>query len=125
MNWFSSKKIPSAGTANVMSTNSMMKTVEPKSWLANPKKYIKVYSPFVTINLPNIDEIKDQSDDFLGIREADIVVMPYDQKIEIGAALALRKQVLTVKPVDFEHPLLHVFLNWDFVIRYIQKVAND
>jgi len=90
---------------------------------------LKIYAPTVqlrgVIDSKNTEIIKIKSDDFLGIRECNIAVLVADDLIEIGAALALHKRVITVGNVPFEHPLLKVFASWSLAIKYLQKMANS
>lgn len=86
---------------------------------------LKVYANYEgcvrLVDLP-IDLITSPSDDFLGIREANIVMVEWNNQIEIGAALALRKKVITVGTNDMKiHPLITVFPSWDMAYRYIRN----
>jgi hypothetical protein len=87
---------------------------------------LKVYSPDIRfLNYKNVELITIKSDDFLGIRECNIAVLAVDDLIEIGAALALHKQVVTAGSVNFKHPMLKVFPTWSLAESYIYKMANS
>lgn len=86
---------------------------------------LKLYAPSIQLQVPNTEIITIKSDDFLGIRECHIAVLRADYLIEIGAALALHKQVVTVGSVGFKHPLLKVFSSWSLAITYLEKMANS
>lgn len=86
---------------------------------------IKVYANYDNcvrlVDLP-IDLITTCSDDFLGIREANIVMIDWNHQLELGAALALRKKVITVGNADIKiHPLITVFPSWDMAYRYVRN----
>lgn len=87
---------------------------------------IKVYANYPEcvrlVDLP-IDLITIRSNDFLGIREAQIAMIDWTNQLEIGAALALRKKVITVGTNDMKiHPLIMVFLSWEMAYRYIRNL---
>lgn len=87
---------------------------------------LKIYSPNIQLqSIANAEIITIKSDDFLGIRESNIAVLRVDDLIEIGAALALHKQVVTVGSIPFKHPLLKVFPSWSIAITYLQKMSNS
>jgi hypothetical protein len=88
---------------------------------------IKVYANYDgcerLADLP-IDLITSYSDDFLGIREANITMINWNNQLEIGAALALRKKVITVGTSDMKiHPLIIVFPTWEMAYRYIRNAV--
>ena len=67
--------------------------------------------------LLNADIITTKSGDFLGIREASFCIIDWSNQLEIGAALALRKKVLTVAShVHLDNPNIVAFDSWDRVI---------
>ena len=88
---------------------------------------IKVYANYNDSDRLNdlpIDLITKRSDDFLGIREANITVIAWENQLEIGAALALRKNVITVGSGDMKiHPLLTILPSWEMVYWYIRNAA--
>jgi len=86
---------------------------------------LKLYAPAIQLQVSNVEIITIKNNDFLGIRECNIAVLTADDLIEIGAALALHKQVVTVGSVPFKHPLLKVFTSWSLAITYLQKMANS
>lgn len=87
---------------------------------------LRVYSPDIRfIEYKNVELIVLKSDDFLGIRECHIAVLAADNLIEIGAALALYKPVITVGNINFKHPLLKVFANWTHAESHIYKMSNS
>lgn len=89
---------------------------------------IKIYAHYdgcVKLTDLPIDLITACSEDFLGIREANIVMIDWKHQLEIGAALALRKKVITVNNLNKInmkiHPLITVFPSWDMAYRYIRN----
>lgn len=95
------------------------------SYLAGQR--IKIYANYDgcvrLVDLP-IDLITFGSEDFLGIREANIVMIDWSKQLEIGVALALRKKVITVGTNDIKiHPLINVFPSWDMAYRYIRNAT--
>lgn len=94
-------------------------------------KLLKIYSDIPNaINIPNADIITQKSADFLGIRECKVALIRWENQIEIGAALALRKRVLTVHFLGaaqeingFKNPYLLIFDNWEDAIECIPTIV--
>jgi hypothetical protein len=102
--------------------------------LLDKYKLLKIYSDIPNeINIPYTDVITQKSMDFLGIRECKIALIRWENQIEIGAALALRKRVLTVhvlgaaqkvNDTNFKNPYLLIFDNWEDAIECIPTVVT-
>jgi len=64
--------------------------------------------------------ITTKSDDFLGIRDTDFSMIHWQNQMEIGAALALRKKVITVGST-YNHPNLLNFPDWNSASAYVRN----
>jgi len=85
---------------------------------------VKVYVSGVNYVDPSIDIITTKSTDFLGIRECDISMINWENQMEIGAALALRKKVITVGST-YNHPNLQNFRNWNAAIAFLKQSLSQ
>jgi hypothetical protein len=69
---------------------------------------------------PRFEIITTKSDDFLGIRDTDLSMINWLNQMEIGAALALRKKVITVGST-YNHPNLLNFPDWNSASIYVRN----
>ena len=97
-----------------------------ESYLSSSIKVYAKYDGCEQLSGLPIDLITSSSSDFLGIRESNFVMIEWNNQLEIGAALALRKKVITVGTKHMKiHPLITVFPSWDMAYRYIQSVVKN
>jgi len=64
--------------------------------------------------------ITTKSDDFLGIRNTDFSMINWQNQMEIGVGLALRKKVITVGST-YNHPNLLNFHDWKEASIYVRN----
>jgi hypothetical protein len=84
------------------------------------------YVSGVNLNIP-MDIISEKSIDFLGIREADITMIAWNNQMEIGVALALHKKVITVNATgeNAEHPNIINCTSWNTAVQHLTRLGAE